>query len=101
MAKDYKKKHQSQIESRIRHLFNEAHEVRITDPSSASRYVFLARKLAAKAKVRIPRELKRQFCKQCNTLFIPGKNYTVRTTGKTISYTCKVCKKITRIGYNK
>ena len=101
MAKDYKKKHQSQIESRIRHLFDEAQEVRISDTSSASRYVFLARKLAAKAKVRIPRELKRQCCKYCNTFFIPGKNYTVRTTGKTISYTCKVCKKITRIGYKK
>lgn len=99
MTKDYKKKHQLKIESRIRHLFDEAYEVRISDPSSASRYIFLARKLAAKAKVRIPRELKRQFCKACNIFFVHGKNCTVRTTGKTISYTCKVCKKITRIGY--
>jgi ribonuclease P protein subunit RPR2 len=99
MSKDYKKKQQQQIESRISHLFSEAHDVREKDPSLASRYVFLARKLSAKAKVRMRREFKRKFCKHCNSYFVPGKNYTVRTTGKTVTYTCKNCGKWMRIGY--
>ena len=95
----YKKKYGQQITTRMHNLFTEAEGIKSTDPVLASRYVHLARKLSAKAKVRMPRELKRKFCKHCNAFFIPGKNYTVRTTGKTITYTCKICGKITRIGY--
>ncbi len=98
MTKDFKKKLKGQIIGRINYLFSQAEEQR-SKPELGKRYVFLARKLSSKAKVRIPRELKRKFCKHCNLYFIAGTNYTVRTTGKTITYTCKSCGNWTRIGY--
>lgn len=84
---------------RIEHLFAQAYAMRFKDYALSKRYVFLARKLSSKAKVRIPQQFKRLFCKHCGAYFIPGKNYTVRTTGKTITYTCKECGKWMRIGY--
>ena len=96
------KKSPKQInKERIEHLFEQAYAMRIKEHALSNRYVFLARKLSAKAKVRIPQHMKRLFCKQCGNYFIPGKNYTVRTTGKTITYTCKSCGKWTRLGYKK
>ena len=95
----YKQKYTQQITKRMQDLFTEAEGVKNTDPVLASRYVHLARKLSAKAKVRMPRAFKRKFCKHCEAYFVAGKNYTVRTTGKTITYTCKNCNKWTRIGY--
>lgn len=95
----YKQKYAQQITKRMTDLFTEAEAVKNTDPTLASRYVHLARKLSAKAKVRMSRELKRKFCKHCDSYFVPGKNYTVRATGKTVTYSCKNCGKWMRIGY--
>ena len=90
-----KKKFIQQIHNRVQHLFEEAKQA---SPELAKRYIWLARKLCTKSRTRMPRELKRKFCKYCNTYF-KNNNYRVRTTGKTISYTCKSCNKIMRIGY--
>ncbi|MBI5072696.1 ribonuclease P, partial [Candidatus Woesearchaeota archaeon] len=81
MTKDFKRKLKEQIIGRINYLFSQAEEQR-NNPDLGKRYVLLARKLSSKAKVRIPRELKRKFCKHCNAYFIAGANYRVRTTGK-------------------
>ena len=98
MTKDFKKKLKEQILNRINSLFFQAEEQK-AKPELGARYVLFARKLSSKSKIRIPKELKQRFCKHCNPYFIAGKNYTVRTTGKTITYTCKSCGKWTRIGY--
>lgn len=98
VTKGFKKKIKEQTIARINSLFCFAEEQK-NKPELGKRYVFLARKLSSKTKVRIPRELKRRFCKYCNTYFIAGRNYRVRTTGKTITYTCSSCGKWTRIGY--
>lgn len=94
-----KEKFKNQILSRINTLFREAEAIKNKRADLAQRYVFLARKLSQKAKIKIPRELKRHYCKHCSAYFIPGKNYRVRTTGKTITYTCKTCGKWMRFGY--
>ena len=51
----------------------------------ADRYVYLARKISMKNKVRIPSELKRRFCKYCYCY--------LRRNKKGIVYTCLNCKK--------
>lgn len=76
---------------RIIHLFKEARG----NPGKADRYVELARKIAMKTNVRIPREYKRKFCKHCNNYFQKG-NYRVRTRNKTVVYYCFNCKKYMR-----
>ncbi len=93
------KKFKTRILARIQHLFEEAENIKNKNPELAKRYITLVRKLSLKAKIKIPLELKRRFCRHCYAYFIPGKNYTVRTTGKTITYTCKSCGKWMRFGY--
>lgn len=80
---------------RIKELFAEAEKTK--DQKLANRYVELARKIAGKARVRIPREYKRRFCKHCYSYLRLGKNARIRTRqGKLVIY-CLECKKYTRI----
>ena len=59
----------------------------------ANRYVELARKISMKYKVRIPRELKRRFCKKCHSFLVPGINLKVRIDSKqkSVVYECLEC----------
>ncbi|MBI2667184.1 ribonuclease P [Candidatus Woesearchaeota archaeon] len=82
---------------RINILFNQANEIFNKDPKLADRYVILARKIAMKARIGIPKELKRKFCKHCYSYLKPGFNCRVRTRDKKIIYYCMNCKKYTKI----
>lgn len=84
---------------RIKQLFKEAKSAK--DPKLSNRYVELARKIAMKTKVSIPKELKRQFCKHCHSYLIPGKNCTVRLQKSRVICTCHNCKKVMRFSYLK
>ena len=81
---------------RILKLFKEAS---LNSPK-ADRYVELARKIAMKMNARIPKELKRKFCKHCYSYFQKG-NYRVRTRNKMIVYYCFNCKKFMRFKISK
>jgi ribonuclease P protein subunit RPR2 len=59
----------------------------------AQRYVKLARKIGMKYLVRIPYAYKRNFCKNCLSYMIPGKNCRIRLKKKKITTTCLVCGK--------
>jgi len=98
MKKIISKKKQKQIaQERIKTLFQEAEKAFSKNHSLSHRYVTLARKIAMKVKTRIPRELKRKFCKHCYKFLMPGTNARIRTReGKLIIY-CLECKKYTRI----
>ena len=75
----------------IKKLFNEAK----LNKDKADRYVELARKIGMKFNVPIPRELKRKFCRHCNSYFQKS-NYRIRTRNKMIVYTCFKCRKYTK-----
>lgn len=82
---------------RIGKLFYQAEEIASKNKALANRYINLARKIAMKAKVSIPVNLKRKFCKYCYCFLIPGVNSRIRTrNGKVIIY-CHNCKKFMRI----
>lgn len=83
---------------RINTLFEEARKTK--EQELADRYVELARKISMKAKVRIPSELKRRFCKHCHSHFRSG-NYRVRLQGRKVVYYCLKCKHYTRFPYVK
>ncbi|MBN2422655.1 ribonuclease P [Candidatus Woesearchaeota archaeon] len=104
MKQKHSKKPQEQrriAKERINILFEQA-KLRFKEDSSLSdRYVEIARKIAMKYKVRIPRELKRRFCKHCHKYLVPGANSSVRLTQKKVVYYCLNCKKYMRFPYNK
>jgi len=83
---------------RIYLLLELAQEYIKQNPLLAKRYVELARRIAKRTNVRIPKTLKRRFCKRCNEYLIPGYNARVRIKNKVILITCLKCGKIKRLG---
>ncbi|MBI2548573.1 ribonuclease P [Candidatus Woesearchaeota archaeon] len=86
-------------QERIDILFLQAKEASKEDPQLAHRYVLLARTIAMKYKVSIPREWKRQFCHYCYSFLVPGKNCRVRLYQGKMVYYCLHCKRFMRYPY--
>ena len=82
---------------RIKTLFQQAEEIFSKDKSLANRYVTLARKIAMKVRLRVPKELKRKYCKHCYKYLKPGVNARVRTRDGIVIISCFECKKFMRI----
>jgi len=96
-ARIHKKLKEKRIaQERIRILIKKAEDVFTRNSSLANRYVTLARKIAMKANVRIPRELKRKYCKHCYKFLMPGVNCRIRVKDKKIVCYCFNCKKYMR-----
>lgn len=79
---------------RIKHLFELAEAT--DDLALANRYVQLARRIAMKHKVRMPRGYKRRFCKHCYAYLKQGVTCRVRVQHGKVIYTCLACKKFMR-----
>lgn len=84
---------------RINELFNRAKEIFDENPSLSNRYVEIARKIAMKAQVSIPSNLKKSYCKKCFSYLVPGRNLRIRTRNKKLIYYCTNCKNIMRYPY--
>ncbi|MFW9973038.1 MAG: ribonuclease P protein component 4 [Candidatus Odinarchaeota archaeon] len=87
--------------SRILYLFQKAHEVFPKNRNLANRYIYLARRYAQRARVRIPFEWKRRICHKCKMFLYPGLNCRIRMhsqrgNGSHISITCFECNRTTR-----
>ena len=85
---------------RIQVLFQQAKSVYKSNPQLSSRYIATARKIAMAAKIRLPTAYKRQICKNCNMLLVPGDNCRVRIKQKRephVVITCLNCGCKTRI----
>lgn len=83
----------------IRRLFREAENIFKKEPRLAERYVKLARRLAMKTRLRMPRELKRKFCKHCGAFLVPSVNCRIRLGKKQVIYYCLRCKHFMRYPY--
>jgi ribonuclease P protein subunit RPR2 len=89
---------------RIAILFRQAEDAaKSGNLERATRYLFLARKLAMKYNLRLSREQRRKFCHKCYTWLQPGKNLEVRINSKlkAVEYICKSCGHINRYPYIK
>ena len=82
---------------RIEHLFKEADSVFKENPKRATRYVQIARKIAMKINLKLPKYLKRKFCMHCYSYLKPGVNSRIRNYKSRITIYCDNCKKFTRI----
>lgn len=104
MKQKYNKKPKEHTEialERINTLFEQAEQQFPKDPKLSDKYVELARKIAMKTKVRIPRELKRRFCKHCHSYLKQGVNCRVRMHDGKAVYHCQVCKQYMRFPFTK
>lgn len=89
---------------RIRRLFALAEQTLHDDPYLAQRYVDTARKIAMAAKIRLPKEYRRQVCRHCKSFILPGVNCRVRVRQRRephIVVTCLNCGKQMRIPLRK
>ena len=89
---------------RVQLLFQQAKNVYRDNPQLSSRYIVTARKIAMAAKIPLPTVHKRQICKSCNVLLVPGDNCRVRIRQKRESHvviTCLSCGCKTRIPLKK
>lgn len=90
-------------EERIEILFKQAEKEFPEHKERSNRYVELARRIGKKYRVRIPKELKRKFCKHCYSYIKPGVNCKVKMDNKKkcMIYTCEECGKKFRYDYSK
>ncbi|HJH30906.1 MAG TPA: ribonuclease P [Methanosarcinaceae archaeon] len=84
---------------RIERLFELADDEFGQNPKRSDRYVFLARRIGMRYRVRFPTTLKRRMCKHCRSYLLPGSNARVRLRGRYISVTCLRCNKQMRYPY--
>jgi ribonuclease P protein subunit RPR2 len=86
---------------RIQILFTLAEKEFRKHPERARRYVELARKIGLRYNVRLPKELKRKFCKNCYSLLIPGISSKIKLDSKkkAVSIICLKCNRIYRYPY--
>ena len=88
---------------RIKILFELAEKEFKKHPERSKRYIQLARKIGLRYNIRLTKEQKRKFCKNCNSLLLPGVSCKVRLdkNKKTVSIKCLNCNKIYRYPYKR
>jgi ribonuclease P protein subunit RPR2 len=89
---------------RVQTLFSLALETFDEYPVLAQQYVDTARKIAMAAKIRLPRQFRRQICRHCKSFILPGVNCRVRIKQLRephVVTTCLNCGKQTRIPLSK
>jgi len=85
---------------RIEILFSLAEKEFKRHPERSKRYIQLARKIGLRYNVRLPKELKRKFCKECNSLFtVSSKQVRIDSRTKTVTIKCLNCGKTYRYPY--
>jgi ribonuclease P protein subunit RPR2 len=81
---------------RIEILFREASKAFKEHPERSDRYVEIARKIAMKVNISIPREFKMKFCSKCYSFLKVGVNCRVRNHKGMMIYQCLKCKNFMR-----
>jgi len=85
--------------ARIETLWEQASKAAKTDKDGARRRMLIADGVAQKARIKIPRHIKRRVCSDCGHVLIPGENCRVRVRqnrSRHLSVTCLDCGRITR-----
>ena len=83
----------------IHELFELAADSYDTHPERSHRYVTIARNISMRTRTRIPRHLRRRFCKNCHHYLSYGKNCRIRTRNNKVIITCLDCGTVMRIPF--
>ncbi|NHJ31395.1 MAG: ribonuclease P [Asgard group archaeon] len=82
-------------QERIEILLTRADGIYSEEPELAQRYGDLARKIAMKARIRIPEKWRIRFCRKCKKFLYPGITTHVRIKSgisSRVVYYCDICK---------
>lgn len=85
---------------RVNTLFRLAKEVIHENPELAQRYIQIARRIAMRTRLRLPKVYKSQICRKCKNFILPGVNCRIRIQQRRESHmviTCLNCGGIYRI----
>ena len=85
---------------RIRRLMEFARRHAAERPELAREAILLAMRVARKARIKIPREYRRTFCRRCGTSFYTPGSFTVRVRDRRSTHVvvrCNVCGYVRRI----
>lgn len=80
-------------------LFKHAEDVFPESPESALRFVRKARRAAERARVSVPGQFRRRFCRHCSSFWVPGKTVRVRLQKQKVVFSCLVCRHYFRLPY--
>jgi len=83
--------HKTIAVERIRCLFELAEEAFEKHPELADRYVKHAWRIMTRYNVRLPRDLKRKFCRKCLSFWRPSASCRVRIKPSYVIITCLRC----------
>jgi len=86
---------------RIVKLFDQAESSFKEHPELSRRYVYLARKIATRYKVRFTKDQKGLFCKNCDAYLKNGVNSRTRIVKGQVVRTCTECGHVRRAQYKK
>jgi ribonuclease P protein subunit RPR2 len=86
---------------RVELLLAQAEEVFDKRQDLANRYVGLVWKIKTKYNLRLPKELKRRFCKKCLSFWRPGATCRVRKVRGRVNVTCLNCGRVFRFPHPK
>jgi len=86
---------------RVRRLVALAEQASPEDPKRADRYVALARRIAMRYQVSLPKDVRRRVCRGCDGLLVPGRSARVRIANQRVSVTCLRCGTVKRYPYER
>ncbi|RLG48424.1 MAG: ribonuclease P [Thermoproteota archaeon] len=86
---------------RVVRLLRLADEIHLRDLELAEAYGELARRIAMRTRVRIPREWRWRYCRKCKRLLFPGITATVRVNSRNrcVEIRCGRCGHVNRRPY--
>ncbi len=102
MRRKAKEREKDLARQRIARLLRLADEVYPEEPKLGLQYGELARRLALRTKVKIPRRWRWRYCKECGSFLYPGINADVRVRSRRFPHLvirCRICGGIRRIPY--
>src|SRR3989338_7942537 len=98
-SRDSKAGMQKAAIEKVRVIFANAEALSRANPGLADRYVRKARNTAQKARISIPREFRKRFCRHCGKFWVPGRTVRVRLQKQKVVYYCLSCRHYTRHPY--
>ncbi len=76
---------------RILELFKQAEDQFNKHSERSNKYVKMALRLAAKSGIRMPKKVRRSYCRNCKSYLVSGKNSKIRTRNGKLVVSCLVC----------
>ncbi|MBT8171375.1 hypothetical protein KJN74_00690 [Candidatus Bathyarchaeota archaeon] len=76
---------------RVHTLFKMARKTINENPHQAQRYIQIARRIAMRTRLRLPKEYRSQICRKCKSFILPGVNCRIRIQQRRESHMVMTC----------